>query len=920
MGKKVLIGFFSFCFVLISFFTIRYCNKQTVSSTDICVRAIPLSATIILEIKNYNDFIIKKNNNEIWNNFKKIGLFSKTDSLFFDIDSLIRNDENYSLFKNKKIYLSSHLLGNKTYENLLIFQIESDSEKESIKKILNEKLGSNVKIISRKYSDETINDITYIKNGKTKRFSATISKTFLFIGNSSVVVESAIRQAKSDVSLDDNEAFKKVRNTAGKNVDVNIFVNMENFPLFASNIMSNRLKQKYQNNKKLAEWMELDWNIRSDYLLLNGFISIPDYRNYLHLYKSQNPVSFNIYKGLPATTSMLWAVGLSDFDNYMKNYKTQISHTQNNDSYNKTLDRYKKEFNADIVESFAEFFDKEMAMVFTDINSLDVFENSYVVVNTKSRRLAHDKMMELLNGYAKQKNIDPASLKYEYSIDKETKYDIYRMPMKKIPQILWGNIFSYCEANYFTFYDNNLIFGNSIKSLARYIHPLLLKKTLANDSQFKDFANNLSSSYNFYFYANVSKSYDLISEFSDNSIKSELIANADVLKTIEAVGYQFHSTKDMLYSNLYLNYNPHSTDRPRTVWESFLDTTTWFKPKLVDVHNSSDKRILLQDNSNILYMLNKAGRILWKKQLPEKINSDIFTIDFYENTKLQYAFSSENYIYIIDRIGNFVERFPVKLPSPTQAGMSIFDYDNNRQYRIVVPCADKKIYLYDKNCKIIDGWEFNKTDNIVLTPIQHFRVQNLDYLVFGDRFNTYILDRRGRERIKINEKFEKSPNNFYFYDQIENKDCFITSSIHGDVKQIYFDGDVKTIKIKEKTEKHFFDYKDINADNIADFIFLDKDELEVYDLNKKRILKYNFHNHIDIAPVLYQFGVNNIKIGIVDKKVGHIYLINNDGTLYNGFPLLGVTQFSIGNFNSSSSRFNLLVGSSEKFLYNYEIR
>ena len=47
--------------------------------------------------------------------------------------------------------------------------------------------------------------------------------------------------------------------------------------------------------------------------------------------------------------------------------------------------------------------------------------------------------------------------------------------------------------------------------------------------------------------------------------------------------------------------------------------------------------------------------------------------------------------------------------------------------------------------------------------------------------------------------------------------------------------------------------------------------------------------------------------------------INADGSLYEGFPLEGSTRFSIGYFKSSDSRFNLIVGSENNFLYNYSI-
>jgi hypothetical protein len=59
---------------------------------------------------------------------------------------------------------------------------------------------------------------------------------------------------------------------------------------------------------------------------------------------------------------------------------------------------------------------------------------------------------------------------------------------------------------------------------------------------------------------------------------------------------------------------------------------------------------------------------------------------------------------------------------------------------------------------------------------------------------------------------------------------------------------------------------------------------------------------------------------VVCQKENRIYLFNSDGKLYEGFPLQGNTPFSIGNFGDSLSRFNLVVGSRDNFLYNYRVK
>jgi hypothetical protein len=72
--------------------------------------------------------------------------------------------------------------------------------------------------------------------------------------------------------------------------------------------------------------------------------------------------------------------------------------------------------------------------------------------------------------------------------------------------------------------------------------------------------------------------------------------------------------------------------------------------------------------------------------------------------------------------------------------------------------------------------------------------------------------------------------------------------------------------------------------------------------------------------LFYQFSATDLKIGVVNRPENKIYLFNNNGELFAGFPLQGNTPFSIGNFGDTLSRFNLVVGSGDNFLYNYRVK
>ena len=86
---------------------------------------------------------------------------------------------------------------------------------------------------------------------------------------------------------------------------------------------------------------------------------------------------------------------------------------------------------------------------------------------------------------------------------------------------------------------------------------------------------------------------------------------------------------------------------------------------------------MIQDQKNQLYLLSNAGIILWKQMLDGPLKSEVFQVDCYKNGKMQYLLSTRHKIYLLDRNGNPVEKYPVELRSPATAGISVFDYDKD---------------------------------------------------------------------------------------------------------------------------------------------------------------------------------------------------------------------------------------------------
>jgi hypothetical protein len=230
--------------------------------------------------------------------------------------------------------------------------------------------------------------------------------------------------------------------------------------------------------------------------------------------------------------------------------------------------------------------------------------------------------------------------------------------------------------------------------------------------------------------------------------------------------------------------------------------------------------------------------------------------------------------------------------------------------------------VYDIAGNLITGWKFGKTESLVSGEIQHFRVQGRDYIVARDQNRSYFLDRRGRERIRLRQRVQLSPQNPVNLDMNirEAKPRWISTDTAGNIIAIYLDGTVSTLRPGSASPNHFFRLEDLDRDGIPEFIMAEDNVLTVTKQDGERIFDYKVRGTISEMPDIYKFSASDVKIGITDRSRNLIYLLNSDGSLYKGFPLEGATRFSIGNFAGSDSRFNLIVGSENNFLYNYSIQ
>src|SRR5690606_22533242 len=140
-------------------------------------------------------------------------------------------------------------------------------------------------------------------------------------------------------------------------------------------------------------------------------------------------------------------------------------------------------------------------------------------------------------------------------------------------------------------------------------------------------------------------------------------------------------------------------------------------------HATGATEMIVQDEENSLYLIDTQGNRLWKRKISARINSDIYQVDIFKNGNLQFAFSTPNALHIIDRNGDPVKPFPIEFRDEVSQPLSVFDYDNNRNYRFLITQIND-LLMYDAKGRIVKGFDFKKAGSTIIQAPQHFRLNN----------------------------------------------------------------------------------------------------------------------------------------------------------------------------------------------------
>jgi hypothetical protein len=851
-------------------------------------KAISSGACIVIETVDLQDFMNTLTSGK--GLFEEAGKIKELDSFYRKLNYITGqlNKEGFKKLLNGGTSILSFYPGDDgKLKPLLSMTLPGKIRYRQIKEIL--RSTGITEMIESDLNGASVYKLPYMVNNIKDTAYISLFSGLLLCSNSEGLIEEAQVQTGMENDVRNLPGFSRVLLASGKNED-KIFVVFANLKTLFRSILRKESGGMAEKIINLAGTAEGDIYINEDGVVLSGYTESIDSSEYLYRYKFIPPQALHTYKILPSATILFETIiypGVSPGSKSNGNASREV---------------------IDLAAKLNEPAGEELTRALIDIKEGSMEDNTLIIYELNNRVQAEHIFIEELGNSGEILYFEP---------DDQVRIPVYKTPFKGLTGVLLPGFAPGFNGSYFAFYDNFMIEGNSYGTISRLLYDNLLNKTLANDLIYRDFESTLPSRAGYFFYCVPSLIIDYLAGFLNDEIIKKLISNKNSINKIQAAGYQFASSNEMIYNSLSVRFKEEGREESKTEWETLLDTIASIKPFFFTNHNTGAKEIFIQDMKNNIYLINAAGRVLWKVPLRERIVGTIYMIDYYRNGKYQLLFSSRNNIHVLDRNGNYVERYPVKLRSPATNSLALFDYDNNLNYRLFIAGEDKMIYSYDKTGSVVRGWKPFRTAGPVRAEINYYRISGKDYIVVSDESSVYFLDRRGNIRLNLKGSVTRATGSSMRLNP-GSEPSVVCSSPNGTIQHIYFDGTVKKFNLKEFSGDHSFDFFDVDGDGFGEYIFIDKGILYLYDNNRSEMFSHDFGSDNLEGPINFVFSASDRKIGLFDINKKLIYLIGKNGKTMNGFPLRGASLFSIGKL-SDKSGWHLIVGGTDRFLYNYRI-
>lgn len=724
--------------------------------------------------------------------------------------------------------------------------------------ILDADKASAIDFTSYYLTDRTYNNFLYkeYKINNTSLFGAQLNRSWVF-SDDYLLIENHIKQFENSIPYKHTEAFQSLTNESVSLVLINS--ELEDI----SNRLFPNLLDELKLQKKATGWIAGDFNIEKNSLSYNAIYRPEGAKDITSIFENLTPQSNQMAEVTPYNAQSFSSITFDDYETLSQNLLI--------------------------------FNNKKRTAKATKIDELLA-----EVVEFGTIKLSKSNLFAC--------RIPDENIEVSTYLDFEKKASLYRgISIFKLDNTidfgaLLEPLITNQQVTYFIHFNEFLLFSDSIEHIKKIIPFLKSNNTLSYKNWYQTFTNQLTAE------SSLLSVFD--TEYANHQLENTLSSSLQkkwgktTFKDYKVAAIQMVNEEN--FSHLHLTASKNIDKQKDFVVNEtenvILSSNLLSNPQFVTNYINKTKDIAVQDGENNLNILTNKGELKWSKQIESPILGTIQQIDIYRNGRLQYLFNTATKLYVVDRNGKDVAPFPLIFDIPLTQPVALFDYDNNRKYRMLLT-QNSILTMYDSNGKKVSGFKFkNKLNGTITHPPKHVRVGKKDYIVVNEsNGGVHFLNRTGKTRLKPNKTPKQTSQEWFWY-----ANAFCTLNENNTITQVKTDNTVSYLPSKLKLKNAI---ATATAKTWVSFI---ENTLSI----KNNIVELEYGRYT--APNIYLVN-NKIYVTITNMDTKKVYLFDSNAKPIKGFPVFGTGEAAIENADKDAN-LELIVKGDENSILFYEFR
>ncbi len=686
---------------------------------------------------------------------------------------------------------------------------EADAPQDSIR-IVSKKNYNDVQIIER-------------RSGNGSYFTAVKDGTHI-ASSSILVVESLIRRPLENYVFDDSfvQLFERTHK------DLSIYINATDDQWLYQFLLG---KNKVDHNNH-AQWYQIEPSMDATAIYMEGLVVYKDsLKQKQAIYNNLDPQENKIAGITPASFLSIKSVSYTDADVLLSNLRTFKG-------------------NAPVMPALL----KEALYQSTELSSIRLEKGTGLIFSLLPEK----------EDFINLDSLSTAKITYRDQ-------PIYTLPEQLNTKSLHPITVDY-DLHYVSIVDDYMILTQEQATMELILASFKNGTTLANQNWWKQASKNMSTSstvLNVTGLEQWSHPY-----FNIDPADQKILENID-RKSTKAVISQYVHEDGYAFYRMEIPIATTVSDQPLVAQKGSFKTESPIiaGPFLFENHLNNTHDVVIQTEDLELKLISENGSLYWSKKLDSPIIGGINKVDVYKNGRYQLLFNTSSKVYLLDRNGNNVEKYPYKAPATITQPMSVFDYDNNRNYRFVITLKDDLLMLDSSGSKV-NGFDYSPSGVINNSPI-HVRKGKKDYIAFTTAQGRFmLLNRTGDVRTKVKKPVDVV-GGLYFQNNL-------ITAMTNDQKIVHVDPTTGTVTPTK------FEVTESSRLAIGSGIQLIQNNESLLINNKEVELPYGSYTPAQITTIK-----NKVFISLVETGENKVYLLDNDGNILPFFPVYGSKNAAI---------------------------